>query len=96
MANANGVVYSSAKSPHHPKLGANHYDQGTGHLSMSKLKFCTKGFWPLARKLSASIGSRGFSLACQSRETQNTETKERVRHYGRHSDLSRYTDRSFS
>ncbi|KAL8472275.1 hypothetical protein ACS0TY_029483 [Phlomoides rotata] len=93
MANANGVVYSSAKSPLHPKLhikqGTNHYDQGTGHLSMSKLKFCTKGFRPLAQKLNSSIGSRGFSLVCKSTETQNTETKERVRHYGHRSDISR-------
>ncbi|KAL8472274.1 hypothetical protein ACS0TY_029483 [Phlomoides rotata] len=92
MANANGVVYSSAKSPLHPKLhikqGTNHYDQGTGHLSMSKLKFCTKGFRPLAQKLNSSIGSRGFSLVCKSTETQNTETKERVRHYGHRSDIS--------
>lgn len=58
---------------------------------MSKLKFCTKGFWPLARKLDTSIGPRGFSLICQSRETQNTETKERVRDYDHCSNISMYT-----
>ncbi|KAI3451285.1 hypothetical protein Pfo_007950 [Paulownia fortunei] len=93
MANPNGVIYSSAKSPQHPKLyattqGANHYKQGAGHLAMLKVKFSTKGFWPFGGKLNTFIGSRGSSLVCQSTETHNTETKERVRHYGDCSNIS--------
>ncbi|KAH6803780.1 senescence-associated family protein [Perilla frutescens var. frutescens] len=92
MAKVNGVIYSSAKSPQHPKYiinqGANHQRQGTGHLSLSDLKFSSKGFWPLHRKLNTFIGSRGFFLVCQSRETHNTETKERVRHYADCSNIS--------
>ncbi|XP_057784081.1 senescence-associated protein SPA15, chloroplastic isoform X2 [Salvia miltiorrhiza] len=93
MAKVNGVVYSSAKSPQHPKYitnqGANHHRQGTGHLSLSNLKISSKRFWPLGRKLNVYIESRGFSLVCQSTETQNTETKERVRHYRDGSVISR-------
>lgn len=58
---------------------------------MLKLKFSTKGFWPSGQKLNNFIGSRGFSLVCQSTETHNTETKERVRDYGECSNISRYT-----
>lgn len=94
MADVNGVVYSSAKSPQHPKYitsqGTNHHRQGTGHLSLSNLKFSSKGFWPLGQKLNKFVGSRGFSLVCQSTETQNTETKERGRHYSDCSNISRY------
>ncbi|KAK6125878.1 hypothetical protein DH2020_040380 [Rehmannia glutinosa] len=93
MAKPNGVIYSTAKSPQHPKLyaitqGANHCKQGTGHLSVLKLKFSTKGFWPLGGKVNTVMGSRGSYLVCQSTDTHNTETKERVRHYGDCSNIS--------
>lgn len=95
MAKVNGVVYSSANSPQHPKYiinqGSNHHRQGTGHLSLSNLKFSSKGFWPLGQKLNKFVGSQGFSLVCQSTETHNTETKERVRHFSDCSNISRYT-----
>lgn len=94
MAKVNGVVYSSGESPQHPKYiinqGKNHHGQGTGHLSLSNLKFISKGFWPLGRKLDKFVGSRGLSLVCQSTETHNTETKKRVRHYSDCSNISRY------
>ncbi|XP_047974536.1 senescence-associated protein SPA15, chloroplastic-like isoform X2 [Salvia hispanica] len=93
MARVNGVVYSSAKSPQHPKYiinqGINHQRQGTGHLSLSSLKCISKRFWPLGRKLDACIEPRGFSLVCQSTETQDTETKVRFRRYRDGSVISR-------
>ncbi|XP_042023473.1 senescence-associated protein SPA15, chloroplastic-like isoform X2 [Salvia splendens] len=93
MAKVNGVVYSSAKSPQHPKYiinqGTNHHRQGTGHLSLSNLKCISKRFWPLGRKSDACIEPRGFSLVCQSTETQDTETKVRVRRYRDGSIISR-------
>ncbi|KAL0449624.1 UNVERIFIED_CONTAM: Senescence-associated protein SPA15, chloroplastic [Sesamum latifolium] len=93
MAKPNGVIYSSAKSPQHPKLytineGANHYKQGKGHLSMLKMKFSTKEFWPLGGKLNTFLGSRGSSWVCQSAETQNTKTKELVTNYDDCSNMS--------
>lgn len=96
MAKANGVIYSSVESPQHPKLysvhhGTSHYKQGPGRLSMLTLKFSNKGFWHLGVKLTSSVGSRGSSFKCQSTETQNTETTERVRHYDDCLNISRYT-----
>ncbi|KAL2241107.1 uncharacterized protein LOC105178220 isoform X2 [Sesamum indicum] len=93
MAKPNGVIYSSAKSPQHPMLytineGANHYKQGKGHLSMLKMKFSTKEFWPLGGKLNTFIRSRGPSWVCQSAETHNTKTKELVTNYDDCSDMS--------
>ncbi|KAL0343026.1 UNVERIFIED_CONTAM: Senescence-associated protein SPA15, chloroplastic [Sesamum angustifolium] len=93
MAKPNGVIYSSAKSPQHPKLctineGSNHYKQGKGHLSMLKMKFSTKEFWPLGGKLNTLIGSRGSSWVCQSAETHNTKTKELVTNYDDCSNMS--------
>ncbi|XP_042019597.1 senescence-associated protein SPA15, chloroplastic-like isoform X2 [Salvia splendens] len=93
MARVNGVVYSSSKSPQHPKYiinqGTNHHRQGTGHFSLSNLKCISKRFWPLGRKLDACIEPRGFSLVCQSTETQDAETKVRVRRYRDGSVISR-------
>ncbi|PIM97261.1 hypothetical protein CDL12_30270 [Handroanthus impetiginosus] len=95
MDKQNGIIYSSAKSPQHPKLctinqGVRKYKQGNGHLSMLNLKFSTKGFWSLSGKLSTFTGSRRSSSVCQSTETQNTETKECVRQYGDGSNISSF------
>ncbi|KAL3630224.1 Senescence-associated protein spa15, chloroplastic [Castilleja foliolosa] len=86
MAKPNGIIYSSAKSPHHPKpyttiQGANHYKQGSVHLSVLKLQSYSKRLWPLGGKLDTISESRGYPLVCQSTKTNNTKTKEDVGHY---------------
>ncbi|KAL7143848.1 hypothetical protein ABFS83_08G219300 [Erythranthe nasuta] len=94
MAKANGVVYSSVKSPQHPKLYsthhcANNYKKAPAHCSMSKLKLSTKGFWISGGKLDSPVAPRRCSVKCQSTERQNnTETKERVRHSSKRGGLA--------
>ncbi|GER26218.1 senescence-associated protein [Striga asiatica] len=88
MAKLNGVIYSSEKLPHLPKLSTKtqrvSHKQSSLHHSASKLKFSSKGLWPYGRKIYSDtlIGSRGSPLVCQSTETHNTETRKRMGHFG--------------
>ncbi|KAI3665121.1 hypothetical protein L6452_43739 [Arctium lappa] len=80
MAKVHGIIYSSVKNPHHPRLNAN--TQGLvvrksshGQLSLLKLKLSGKGKLITCEKLN---GSRASSFLCRSRETQTAETEESV------------------
>ncbi|KAI3699213.1 hypothetical protein L2E82_43343 [Cichorium intybus] len=73
MAKVHGIIYSSVKNPHHPRLNSN--TQGLilkkfshGQLSVLKLKL----------KSNSSVASRASSFLCKSRETQTAETEECV------------------
>nr|GEW42976.1 senescence-associated protein SPA15, chloroplastic isoform X2 [Tanacetum cinerariifolium] len=83
MAEVHGMIYSSAKSPHHPRL--NGKGQGLvprklshGQLSMLKLKLSVKAKFVKFEKLNSSFVSRASSFLCRSRETQTAETEECV------------------
>lgn len=84
MAKVQGIIYSSVKNPHHPRLNGN--CQGLvlkkfSHvqLSMLKLKLSRKEKLSIYEKLNGSVVSR-TSFLCQSRETQTAETEECVSH----------------
>ncbi|XP_019183025.1 PREDICTED: uncharacterized protein LOC109177963 [Ipomoea nil] len=93
MAKPHGIIYSSPKSPQHPKIYAKtqvieHSKQSNGYLSMLRLKLSNKGFWRAYRTPSGYVATRGSSLWCHSAETRHAETEERVREYRDSSDTS--------
>lgn len=95
MAKPNGIIYSSPKSPQHPKIYAKtqaieHGKQSNHYLSMLRLKLSNKGFWRAYRRPSEYVATRGSSLWCHSAETRHAETEECVREYRDSSDTSRY------
>lgn len=81
MAKVYGIIYSSVKNPHHPRLNGN--TQGLvlrkfshGQLSLLKLKLSGEGKLVACEKLNKSRAS----FLCRSRETQTAETEESVSH----------------
>jgi hypothetical protein len=86
MAQSNGVIYSSSKSPQHPGLYSSNQrlehgkKQSNRHLQAFNVKFSYRSFWQRhGRSSSNSVRSRESSFVCQSTDTQNTETKESIR-----------------
>ncbi|KAG9140901.1 hypothetical protein Leryth_010434 [Lithospermum erythrorhizon] len=85
MANSNGIIYSSVKSPQHPKLhpkieGIELNKQQNGPFSLLRLKSYYKSVWHGRGK------PRNPIFLCRSTETQNTKIKERTGGYGDYSD----------
>lgn len=92
MAKAHGIIYSTVKSPKHPRLcstnqGLELWKHSNGYLS--RFKFSGKGLWRKAEKLNSSALSRESSLLCRSTETRDSETEECVRQYDDSSGVSR-------
>ncbi|XP_024973701.1 senescence-associated protein SPA15, chloroplastic isoform X1 [Cynara cardunculus var. scolymus] len=82
MAKVHGIIYSSVKNPHHPRLNCNTRGLVPREFSHRqpfwlKLKLSGKGKLITCEKLN---GSRAASFLCRSRETQTAETKESVGH----------------
>lgn len=79
MAEVHGISYSSAKSPHHPRLNGKVTTKlSHGQLSMSKFKLSVKAKFNKCEKLNTLLVSRASSFLCRSRETQTAETQECV------------------
>ncbi|PWA97806.1 senescence-associated family protein [Artemisia annua] len=79
MAEVHGISYSSAKSPHHPRLnGKVPTKLSHAQLSMSKLKLSVKAKLNKCEKLNTLLVSRASSFLCRSRDTQTAETQECV------------------
>lgn len=87
MAKVHGIIYSSVKSPHHPRLSGTGSTQGLvvrkfshGQLSMLKVKLSSNVKLKTCGKLNSTAASRASSFLCRSRETQTAETEECVSH----------------
>ncbi|KAI3712672.1 hypothetical protein L1987_71234 [Smallanthus sonchifolius] len=84
MAKLHGIIYSSVKSPQHPRLNSS--NQGLvlkksshGLLSMLKLKLFRKEKVNTCEHFNTSLVSpASSSFICRSRETQTAETEECV------------------
>ncbi|GAA0150528.1 hypothetical protein LIER_09454 [Lithospermum erythrorhizon] len=85
MANSNGIIYSSVKSPQHPKIHAKiEAIELNRHqiFSLSRVKSYHKAVWRSHGKL------RKPMFLCRSTETRNTKIKEHTRKNGDYSDNS--------